>query len=355
MVAGVNVPKLLLFISRGIAPWFALALLCGCSPTPREANTLVGRTMGTTYSIRIADDLLAPAERQALQAAIDEALEEINRQMSTYRADSEISAFNRAEAEAPVEVSADFLRVLRLALDLAEATGGAFDPTVGALVNLWGFGPDPAQRTRPAPEQIEAARRTVGYRHLAILPDGRLAKSIPELRLDLGAIAKGFGVDQVAQLLRERGIQNFLVEIGGETLAQGRNAAGEPWRIGILRPDFDPAPAALYGVATLTDGQAIATSGDYRNYFRDENGTVQTHVVDPRTARPVRHSVASVSVLADTCALADGLATALLVLGPDEGMPFLRRHFPAAQALFLVRQTDPALAAIATPGFPVAE
>ena len=178
--------------------------------------------------------------------------------------------------------------------------------------------------------------------------EGHLAKGVADLRLDLGAIAKGFGVDRVAALLRERGIENFLVEIGGETLGAGRNAQGEPWRIGVLKPD---GSAALQGVAHLTGGKAIATSGDYRNFYRDETGEVRSHVVDPRTAAPVGHAVASVSVLAGDCLTADALATALFVLGPAEGLPLLAGRFPGVEALFLARAADGGFDEIATPGF----
>ena len=183
---------------------FLLALfLSACAPK-QHTESLAGRTMGTTYSIRIADAALGQAGLARLQAEVDAVLAEVNRQMSTYQPDSEIARFNRAGANEPLVVSADFLRVVRWGLELAEATGGAFDPTVGALVNLWGFGPDGAISQRPDPEQIKAARQTVGYRHLSISADGALAKDIPGLKLDLSAIAKGFGVDQVATLFRRR-------------------------------------------------------------------------------------------------------------------------------------------------------
>lgn len=307
--------------------------------------------MGTTYSIRLADAPLGRRELVRLQTDVDAALAEVNRQMSTYQPDSEISRFNRAGANEPVAISADFANVLSRALVLAESTGGAFDPTVGALVNLWGFGPDGLRREVPTADQIAAARQQVGWRHLRLTPDGRLAKDIPDLQLDLGAIAKGFGVDRVAALLRERGIRNFLVEIGGETLGEGLNVQGEPWRVGVLKPD---GSADLHGVARLTGGKAIATSGDYRNFYRDENGRIQAHIIDPRTAAPVRHAVASVSVLADDCLTADALATALFVLGPDEGLPLLAARFPGVEALFLLRSEDGGFTESASPGFAAA-
>ena len=304
--------------------------------------------MGTTYSVRIAHVQVRPRDLQRLQADVDAALVEVNRQMSTWESDSEISRFNRAGANEPIAISPDFQFVVRCALEIAEATGGAFDPTVGALVNLWGFGPDGLRRAAPTPDQIAAARAVTGWRHLRLAPDGRLEKDMAALKLDLGAIAKGFGVDRVAALLRERGIENFLVEIGGETLGVGRNDQGEPWRVGVLKPD---GSADLQGVARLTGGRAIATSGDYRNFYRDETGKLRSHVVDPRAAAPVGHAVASVSVLAADCLTADALATALFVLGPGEGLPLLAARFPGVETLFLVRDGAEGFREVATAGF----
>ena len=341
------------FRTLDIGQWILVILLLSltsCAPAPRQP-VLVGHTMGTTYSIRLADAPLDRRERSRLLTDVDAALAEVNRQMSPYLPASEISRFNRTGADEPVAISPDFQLVFRRALDIAAATGGAFDPTVGALVNLWGFGPDGLRREAPAAGAIAAARQQVGWRHLRLTPDGRLAKDISELQLDLGAIAKGFGVDRVAALLRERGFRNFLVEIGGETIGAGLNAQGEPWRVGVLKPD---GSADLQGVARLTGGRAIATSGDYRNFYRDENGQLQAHIIDPRTAAPVRHAVASVSVLADDCLTADALATALFVLGPDEGLPLVAARFPGVEAFFIVRDDEGSFGEIASPGFAAA-
>ena len=311
--------------------------------------------MGTTYSIRIAAPL-SPRKQQRLQAQIDAALDEVNRQMSTYRPDSEISRFNLSPPNQPLPISPGFLHVLRRALEIAHATGGAFDPTVGALVNLWGFGPDGLRRAPPSPAQIDAARQTVGYRHVSIAPDGRISKTLPGLRLDLGAIAKGYGVDQVAALLRAQNLNDFIVEIGGETLAEGLNPDGIPWRVGILQPTLDADNAApLHAILRLFPPCAVATSGDYRNYFLDpSSGQIQSHIIDPRTAAPAQHAVASVTVLAPDCLAADALATALLVLGPDEGLPLLASAFPDVHALFLLRLAPDRFEEISSPGFPAA-
>lgn len=306
--------------------------------------------MGTTWSVRLTDANLGHKELRQLQAEIEARLADINREMSTYDPESEISRFNRAGALEPVVISIGFQQVVRRALELSEATGGAFDPTVGALVNLWSFGPVHPDRRTPTPEQIAAARETVGWWHLALTPDGTLTKDIPDLFLDLGAIAKGHGVDRVAALLRERNLKDFLVEIGGETLAAGHNADGVPWRVGVLRPDF-AAENDLQGVIHLTGGRAVATSGDYENYYRDEHGNVRSHIIDPRTAEPVPHAVASVSVLAGDCRTADALATALTVLGPNAGLRLLAARFPGVEALFIMRRRGNQYQEILSPGF----
>jgi thiamine biosynthesis lipoprotein len=377
------VPVFPVFLLK-VLPSFLLVLLAGCSPGPRAA-ALHGRTMGTTYSIRIARPPLTRRELRVLQADVDAALDELNRQMSAWRPDSEISRFNRAGVNEPIAVSPDFRLVVRRALEIAAATDGALDPTVGALVNLWGFGPDGLRRDIPSPGDIAAARKTTGWRHLTLSPDGRLSKAIPGLQLDLGAVAKGHGVDRVAALLRDRGLEHFLVEIGGETLAEGLNADGEPWRVGVLRPDVErmlssvanpvgtghdpnsPAPSGrgysktenahapcdsmLHGVVRLTGGRAVATSGDYRQFFRDAEGRIRSHIIDPRTAAPADHAVASVSVLAPDGLTADALATALLVLGPDEGLHRLRRNFPGIEALFILHSPDGGFEEAATRAF----
>ncbi len=334
------------FLLKALPVFFLL--LTGCAPAPRDA-ALHGRTMGTTYSIRLAQVRLDRGQLNDLQTEVDALLDKVNQEMSLWRPESEISRFNRSSTGEPFSISPGFAQVVRRSLAIAEATDGTFDPTVGALVDLWGFGPDGLPTAAPEPEQIAPARETVGWRHLALTDDFRLSKDIPGLQLDLGAVAKGDGVDRTAVLLRERGLTNFVVEIGGETRADGLNPDGVPWRIGVLRPDDS---GELHGVVSLTGGGAIATSGDYRNFYRDETGAFRSHVIDPRTAAPVGHSVASVSVRAPDCLTADALATALLVLGPDEGLPLLASAFPGVEALFLVRAPDGSFAETATPGWP---
>lgn len=313
--------------------------------TAREALRMDGFTMGTTWSVRIADPQVRPADLPALRAAVESALAEVNRQMSTYDPSSEISRFNDSPAGVAVEISPDFDRVLRFALTLAEQSGGAFDPTVGPLVELWGFGRKPrSSQAPPTEEEIAAVREAVGYAKVTLDGEGRLTKTHDGVRLDLNAVAKGYGVDAAARALGERGLKNFFVEVGGEVVVRGERAGGGPWRIGVDRPRPDSAPGeAIERVLHIRDA-AVATSGDYRNYHRDEtSGEVYAHIFDPRTGRPVRRMAGSVTVIADECLKADGLATALYVLGPEEGLDWLARTYPEADALFIVRHPDGAL------------
>lgn len=324
-------------------------LFSGCSRSI-ERPLLLGHTMGTTFSVRIAHSPLNYEQSSQLLGEIQAILDEINRQMSVWDENSEISRFNRAKNGDFVEISLDFQVVLRRALEIAEASGGAFDPTVGPLVNLWGFGPpNGPRRVRPTAEQLAAVRPLIGWKNVEISADGRLGKQISGLQLDFGAIAKGYAVDQVAKWLLERGFSDFLVEIGGETRVFGQNPAHQPWNIGILRPD---GTANIQKTVILTSGRAIATSGDYRNFYRAENGEIEAHIIDPRTGGPVHHQVASVSVVADDCLNADAWATALFVLGPDEGLPLLAEKSPGVGALFIQRNADGTLHEIMNPDFP---
>jgi len=285
--------------------------------------------MGTTYTITVhgasADELVG------LPAEIDARLRSINKAMSTWDPDSEISRINQTPATQEVTVSEDFQRVLSAALSLSEATAGAFDVTVGPLVNLWGFGPA-ARDQPPDASALEEARRRVGYRNLIV--NGRsLRKSVPGMHLDFSAIAKGYGVDAVGEILRRRGVSNFLVEIGGEVIVAGWAPGGEPWAIGIERPEENlPQGAALHGIVHLTYG-ALATSGSYRR-FKRRQAERSHHIIDPRTGMSTNSSLVSVTVFAPDCMSADGIATALMVMGTDTGLRWLEAQ-PGVEALFL--------------------
>lgn len=300
------------------------------SPAPLRLVTFNGQTMGTTYHVvlRVPD-----ADKAAdVQAAVDARLAEINRSMSTWDPQSELSRLNAAPAGKPVAVSAELYKVLAAAQHWSRATGGALDVTVGPLVNLWGFGPGGERRT-PGPREIAAARARSGYERLRLEP-GRVTRTVPGMYVDLSAIAKGYGVDEVGRLLHARGYAHYLVEIGGEVVAAGERDAGTPWHVGIERPEAGlPQGAELVGAVPLRRG-ALASSGSYRRY-RDEGGQRRHHIIDPRTGRPTQSRLVAVTVWAPDCMTADALATALMVMGPDKGLAWVERT-PDVEALFLV-------------------
>jgi thiamine biosynthesis lipoprotein len=290
----------------------------GCGPRPEVR--LAGRTMGTTWHVTVVGRVSAGD----LEGKIDRRLEEVNQSLSTYREDSEISRFNRFQgAGEEFPISGDFLRVMKVAARVFELSGAAWDGTVMPLVDLWGFGPAGPVDEPPAKEKIAARLADVGFAKIEIRDAGALVKRQPSVTLDLSSIAKGYGVDQVAELVRGEGFTDFIVEIGGEVRAGGARRDGRPWRVGINRPRADAAPDELYRVAFLRD-EAFATSGDYRNYFVRDGGRY-SHVIDPRTGRPVTNRVVSVSIRAPDCTLADGLATAVMVMGAEAGLALVER------------------------------
>lgn len=316
---------------------FALVVAAGVTTgfNTKQEVVLSGRTMGTTYHIKAV--VSGKMSADFLGLAVTKRLEAINRSMSVYDPESEISRFNRANIGALVPVSADLLTVFLVGKRIHEMTGGAWDATVGPLVNLWGFGPGKAPERLPDDAEVEKALSRVGFGAISLKGEGNLEKKRNGLFLDFGSIAKGYGVDAVASLLREKNIRHFLVEIGGEVYGEGSRIDGKPWRVGINTPQRGAAVGDLFQVRSLK-GQALATSGDYRN-FLEVGGRIWTHVIDPRTGRPVENGVTSVSVLADSAVFADGLATALMVMGPEEGLALVNR-LSGVECLLIVRKPD---------------
>jgi thiamine biosynthesis lipoprotein len=309
----------------------AVLAACGDSARERPMQELVGSTMGTTFSIKV----IAPPESldlAGLRKDIEAALDDVNNAMSTYLGDSELSRFNASDSVDWIEVSPELCHAVEAAQVVSEFTGGAFDVTVGPLVNLWGFGPTESSYEPPPNDAITAAMQYVGYTKLhADCSMPALRKDAPGIYVDLSAFAKGHAADVVAELLDARSLQDYLVEIGGEMRMRGTNASSQPWAIAIEKPDR--AARSIHTVVHLTDA-AMATSGDYRNYFEHE-GRFYSHTIDPRTGYPVTHDAASVTVIAQTAAFADAAATALLVLGPDAGMKLAEQENIAAY--FLLR------------------
>jgi thiamine biosynthesis lipoprotein len=284
--------------------------------------------MGTSFRVVVVADL-SDAERERVRAVVETRLGQLNRLMSTYDSASEISRFNRHASTEPFPVSAELIEVLAMAREVSERSRGAFDVTVGPLVEAWGFGPgagiDGPGRPSPDETELERLREGLGYGRIVVdRAAGTASKTHPETRVDLSGIAKGFGAEAVSAALTELGLTSFLVEVGGELAGVGTRA-GRPWRVGIERPDDEPG---IWGTVDLTD-EGIATSGDYRDYY-EENGVRYAHIIDPRTGRPIVVRGASVSVVHRSAAMADAWATALAVLGPEEGYEVARREGLAA-------------------------
>lgn len=319
---------------------------CAPTETAPALHIFDGATMGTTYAVRVVTaDTWDQPRRDRIRDLIQAALDDVESKMSHYRSSSELSRFNQTRATAPFPVSAETFDVVRHAYQLSELTGGALDVTVAPLVNAWGFGPVEPEILPPDAALLARLRDHVGYRKLELDPGAStLRKTDPEIECDLSAVAKGYGVDQVAEVLREEGVTHFMVEVGGEIVAVGLNQQGGPWRIAIERPVM----AGGVQRVVLLGGHAMATSGDYRN-VREVDGRLLSHTIDPRTGWPIAHQLASVSVVAELCVVADGLATALQVLGPDDGYALAVERGWAA--LFLVRDDTGAISERATPAF----
>lgn len=306
-------------------------LLAGCGM--KKEVRFAGRTMGTTYHITIISEYFNVPS--GLDNKIVQRLEEINLSMSTYLPDSEISRFNSMrQADDPIKMSSDFLQVMIMARDLFAMTKGCWDGTVKPLTDLWGFSKPAIQQTIPADKKIRQIAGQIGFEKILIDDDGCLSKKNDNLGLDLGSIAKGYAVDQIAELIRAAGWMNFLVEIGGEVYASGLRKDGRQWRVGINLPDKNAAYSQVYKVVNLQDS-ALATSGDYRNYFELEQKRY-SHVIDPRNGYPVNNGVVSVSIITDTCTLADGLSTAIMVMGLEKGLKLVN-CLDGAECLIIIK------------------
>ena len=304
--------------------------------------TIRGLTMGTSYTVELAAPM-DDATRTGLKELIDAELTAINQSMSTYDPRSELSEFNRRQDLRWVPASRGLLEVLDRASRVSAATQGAFDVTVGPLVDLWGFGPQIRTRRVPNDAVIERVRESVDYQHVQIdLSAGAIRKRHSRTQVDLCAIAKGYGVDRVAMVLDRQGVHDYLVEIGGELRAKGTTAAGKPWRVGIERP---VEGRHVVGEIVLLKNRAIATSGTTEDFF-EQDGRHYSHIIDPKTARPVEHPAMAVSVIADTTMEADASATALVVLGPERGYSLAQARdlavlfVTASGSTFDVRVTD---------------
>jgi len=278
--------------------------------TAEESNKIIftGQTMGTSYRVVYLDD-----QRRDFKQEIDSVLVVFNQSLSTYISDSEISRFNSADTL--LIESEFFYPVLEASQQVFEETGGAFDPTIGPLTNIWGFGPGGAQRKDSV--EIRDVLRIVDF-NLVKFDREKVVKTRPGVQLDMSAIAKGYGVDLIADYLQSQGISNMLVEIGGELVGRGVNEHGELWKVGINQPDEGGAADDLISIIALQD-QGLATSGNYRNFYITD-GIKYSHTISPATGFPVRHGLLSATVLAKNCMLADAYATAFMVMGTDQAI-----------------------------------
>lgn len=320
--------------------------LTGCGKARPGLVALTGETQGTTFSIKVVGEDIADERTAALQTAIEARLDGIDHAMSVYRPDSDLSRFNESASTDPTPVAPDLIAVLQMAREISEVTGGAFDVTVGPLVLAWGFGPSHKERSEPTESEIAALRERVGYLNLETdMARGTLRKARSDLVCDVNAIAQGFTVDKLCEDVEMLGWTDYMVEVGGEVRARGHNAEGVPWRIGIERPVS--GARELAHIVALS-GLGLATSGDYRQY-REEGGIRISHTIDPRTGRPIAHALASVSVLHESCAMADAYATALMVLGPEAAEAFARQQNLAA--MFVVHTESGDFREIMTPAF----
>lgn len=328
----------------GLLSLAALALLA-CTPRP-SPERIAGETMGTTYEV-VVTHRPANLSRAAIQSVVDAVLAEVNGHLSGWDPESELARFNATEVTEWVPASALLIEAIDEAQAVSRASGGAFDISVSPLVRAWGFGVGAGEESAaPAPAELERLRESVGYQKLTSRDSPpALRKIVPALHVDLDGIAPGLALDRIAERLEALGVRDYLVELGGEVRARGRSPSGRPWRVAVEAPIAgERRPLVLVEL----DGIGVSTSGDYRA-FREIDGRRISHTIDPRTAAPVTHGLASVTVLHPSAATADAWATALMVLGPEEGMALARRRELAA--LFITRTSDGSLLESATAAF----
>jgi FAD:protein FMN transferase len=322
-----------LFSMRAMLLALSALVLASCTQQPGQLQ-LAGATMGTTWHVTAILPPGSSLEQQYLQQGIETRLEAVNASMSTYRPDSEISRFNTAPVDEWFEVSSDFYLVLSAAMAISWQSDGAYDVTVGPLVNLWGFGPTGEAPKPPTEETITAVLERVGQDKLRVDGEGSRVKKLSELYLDFSSIAKGFAVDEVARWLSGEGVENFLVEVGGEMRVSGLSGRGDAWRVAIEQPE---SRSVRIAEAIRLPNAGVATSGDYRNYF-EQDGIRYSHTIDPRSGKPVAHELVSVTVVHPSTMMADGWATALTVLGEEQAWEVAQAQGLAVY--FILREGD---------------
>lgn len=305
---------------RLVLVFLSVFIISACDSTPRDQVLKInGSTMGTYYHVSWVGD--NPGVKETFQKAVDERLLAINKSMSTYDPESELSLLNQTALKQDengwVSISADLAEVLNMSLAVWQASNGDFDVTIGPLVNLWGFGPEARAEHTPSEEEIRLKLPQVGSDNIELNYFKQRVRLKKPLYIDLSAVAKGWAVDEVANVFKQQGVESYMVEIGGEIRAQGLKPNKQPWRIAIERPQHDLGQDIALIIEL--DKLGIATSGSYRNYFEEE-GVRFSHTIDPKTGYPVKHKLASVTVVHPSTGLADAWATAITVAGPEKGL-----------------------------------
>jgi FAD:protein FMN transferase len=304
-----------------------LAVLSGCG-NGNAMESFGGPTMGSSYSIKYVHRAGLPAPTE-VQAEVEKILAQVDRQMSTYRSDSDIERFNHLPAHQCRNMPAPVLELVRVGQRLSQQSEGSYDLTVEPLLNLWGFGPQSRKEVVPSAEALAQVRQQVGYQHLRIQGD-QLCKDAA-VEVDFNSLAAGYAVDTIAARLEAMGIHDYLAEATGELKAAGRKLDGTPWRIALEEPRDDQQVAQRI---IALDHYAVSTSGDYRHYF-EQDGRRYSHAFDAHTGAPVSHTLASVTVIHPSALMADGLSTLLLILGPQRGWDYAATH--AIGAFFVIR------------------
>lgn len=322
-----------------------LVLLTACGSQENTAVRLQGESMGTTWHITFMPNPRVTQDANALRAGVETILGRVDEQMSNWRKDSEISRFNQAQVTEWFPVSSDLVKVIATAQQVSQLSNGVYDITVGPLVNIWGFGSTKKAEAKPSDLEIQAALAKVGYQKLFTQEQPpALRKALPDMYVDLASIAPGYAVDLIGQYFEQQGIEDYMVELGGEVRTLGKSPRGDDWRIGIEKP-VDLGNAVQQGMLLVNAG--LSTSGDYRDFFI-EKGKRYSHTLDTTTGQTASHSLASVSVVAENTTLADAYSTMLMAMGEIKGKAFADQHQLKA---FFIWRTDQGFETYATTGF----
>ncbi len=306
--------------------------LSGCDSNPGRVEVLSGPTMGSTYTIKYVFNASTPAA-DAVGVEVQSILDEVDRQMSTYRLDSDIARFNQSPANSCMQMPQPVLDLAQYGYELSRSSDGAFDLTLAPLLNLWGFGPQARAKHVPSAADIAKAKEQIGYQHVRVVGD-QLCKDA-DVQVEFNSIAAGYTVDRISERFAQLNIDSYMIEVTGELIAKGHKPDGSPWRIALEQPLGD-GQRVIQRVLEI-DGYGVNTSGDYRNYF-EENGVRFSHTIDPQVGAPISHRLASVTVVDPSALHADGLGTVLLVLGPERGLAFAEERKIAA--FFVMRDSE---------------